>query len=223
MTRSLVWRLIVKDWYLSRSTLAVIAVVGALSVGSLYLRQGLTSLLGMLTALFATIFLGVLMPQQTILNERKRQNLAFMMSLPLSARDYTTAKILSNLLAFLALWLPITIGMIGTVAGTGLYGGIVPLMTVAALAPFVGFALFVAVGLVTESETAALTTMAACNVSYSFVWLFISRIPGFLHDLGSPVAIWQPEIQAIVAGEIGLILGSFGLTFYFQSQKTDFI
>ena len=68
MRPSLVVRLILKDWYLSRATLVVIGVVGALSVASLYLRNGLTSLLGMFAALFATIFLGVPLPQQTIVN-----------------------------------------------------------------------------------------------------------------------------------------------------------
>lgn len=223
MTRSLVLRLMLKDWYLSRGTLAIIGVVGALSIGSLYLRHGLTSLLGMFAALFATIFLGILMPQQTILNERKRQNLAFVMSLPISAQQYTTAKILSNLVAFLALWLPIAIGMIGTVAAAGTFGGIIPLMIVAALAPFVGFAVFVAVGIVAESETLALGTMAACNVSYPMVWLFMTRIPGFFDDLRSPVAIWSQPMRSVVAVECAVIVLAFGLTFYFQSKKTDFI
>ena len=223
MTRSLVLRLILKDWYLNRATLAIIAVIGLLSVGSLYLRHGLTSLLGMLTALIATIFLGVLMPTQTIVNERKRQNLAFVMSLPISAKQYTTAKILGNLAAFLALWLPIAIGMIGTVVAARVFGGIIPLMVVAALAPFVGFAVFVAVAIVTESEAWAMGTMAASNVSYSFIWLFLTRIPGFLRDLGSPVAIWSPAVLSIVAVEITVIVLAFGLTFYFQSKKTDFI
>src|SRR5215467_10557575 len=116
MNRSLILRLGLKDGYLSRATLVGVAAVGALSVGSLYLRHGLTSLLGMFAALIATIFLGTLLPQQTIVNERKRQNLAFVMSLPISIREYTTAKILCNLAGFLVLWLPIVAGMIGTVA-----------------------------------------------------------------------------------------------------------
>jgi ABC-type transport system involved in multi-copper enzyme maturation permease subunit len=223
MTHSLVWRLILKDWYLSRTTLAIIAVVGVLSVGSLYLRNGLASLLGMLAALFATIFLGILMPTQTIVHERKRQNLAFMMSLPISVRQYTSSKILGNLAAFLILWLPIVIGMIGTVASAGTFGGLIPLMTVAALVPFVGFAVFVAGAIITESETWSMTIMAACNVSYSFVWLFIARAPGVLKDLGSPVAVWRQPMPSIVAAEIALIVLALGLTFYFQSKKTDFI
>jgi len=212
-----------KDWYLSRATLAVVAVVGALSVGSLQLQHGLTSLLAMFAALFATIFLGVLLPQQTIVNERKLQSLAFVMSLPISVKEYTTAKVLCNLTAFLALWLPITIGMIGTAAAAGMFGGFIPLMVVAALAPFAGFALFVAVAIVTESETWAMTTMAACNVSYSLVWIFLARVPGLLHDLAGPVAVWRPQLVWTITVEGAVTVLSFALTFYLQAKKTDFI
>jgi ABC-type transport system involved in multi-copper enzyme maturation permease subunit len=194
-----------------------------LSVGSLYLRHGLTGILGMFASMVAIIFLGILVPQQTIVNERMKQNLAFVMSLPVSYREYTTAKILCNLGAFLALWLPITIGMIGTIASTGVYGGIIPLMVVAALAPFVGFALFVAVAIVTDSAQWAMATMAACNVSYSLVWLLLARTPGLLKDLGSPVAIWRHPLPLVIGIEIAVIVLAFALTFYFQSKKTDFI
>jgi ABC-type transport system involved in multi-copper enzyme maturation permease subunit len=223
MTRTLVWRLMLKDWYLTRTTLAIIAVVGTLSVGSLYLRQGVASLVGMIASLFAVIFLGILVPQQTILNERKRQNLAFVMSLPVSPMQYTMAKILANLAAFLALWLPIVVGMIGTVAATGGFGGIIPLMLVAALAPFSGFALFIAVAIVTESEVVSITTMAATNVSYSFIWLFLSLNKDFWQDMRSPVPVWSALMVSTLAVEAAVIVLAFGLTCYLQSKKTDFI
>jgi ABC-type transport system involved in multi-copper enzyme maturation permease subunit len=222
MTPSVVLRLIVKDWYLHRATLAAIAALGGLSIGALYLRHGLTSLLAMFAALFATIFLGILLPQQTVINERQRQNLAFVMSLPVSPMQYTTAKVLANLVGFLALWLPIAGGCIATVFAAG-YGGVIPLMLVAALAPFVTFALFLAVGIVSESAALATATMAACNVSYSFVWLFIARLPGFWDDLRSPVAIWSRPMLSIAAVESAAIVLAIGLTFYFQAKKTDFV
>ena len=96
-------------------------------------------------------------------------------------------------------------------------------MLVAALAPFAGFALFVAVAIVTESEQWAMATMAACNISYSLVWIFLARVPGLLHDLASPVAVWRMQLVSAIAGEIAVIIVAFVLTFYLQSKKTDFI
>ena len=118
MTRSIVLRLMVNDWYLSRTLLTVVGVLGAVSVALLYLRGNRASLAGMVVSLLAVMFLGILMPTQTIVNERMRQTLPFVMSLPVSPMQYTTAKVLSNLAAFGALWLVIAAGMIGTIAGT---------------------------------------------------------------------------------------------------------
>lgn len=223
MTRSILLRLMMKDWYLSRTLLTVVGVLGAMSIASLYLRHGLTSVVGMVVSLFAVMFLGILLPTQTIVNERMRQNLPFVMSLPVSPMQYTTVKILANLSAFLALWLPIAAGMIGTIAGTQVYGGIIPLMLLAAFAPFTTFALVLAVAIVTESQPGAVAAHTASNVGHGVAWFFIQRAPGFWQDVRSPVAIWNPTMISILSIEIGTIVVALVLTFYLQSRKTDFI
>ena len=223
MNGALVLRLIMKDWYLSRAALLLIAAAGSLSIGVLYLRGDTTSFLGLSAALIATIFLSILLPMQTVVQERKRQNLPFVMSLPISPMEYTTAKILGNLSAFLVVWLAIVIGVVGTIARGGVYGGVMPVALVASFAPFVAFCLLLAVSIVVESETWAVVTMGTCNVSYSFAWFFLLRVPGLREDMRSPVAVWSQPILTILAMEIAVILLAIGLTFYFQSRKTDFI
>jgi ABC-2 type transport system permease protein len=223
MTSSIVLRLMMKDWYLSRTLLVVVGVLGVASVASLYLRDNLIGLVGMAVSLFAVMFLGILMPTQTIVNERMRQTLPFVMSLPVSPMQYTTAKVLANLTAFFALWLPIATGMIGTVAGTRVYGGVIPLMVLAALAPFVTFALVVAVAIVTESQAGSVAAHTASNMGNGLAWYFIERSPGFWQDLRSPVAIWNPTMVSILTIDIVTIVVALTLTFYLQSKKTDFI
>jgi hypothetical protein len=223
VTRSIVLRLMMKDWYLSRTLLAIVGVLGAVSIASLYLRHGLTSVMGMVVSFFAVMFLGILMPTQTIVNERMRQNLPFVMSLPVSPMQYTTAKVLANLSAFLALWLPIAAGMVGTIAGTQVYGGIIPLMLLAAFAPFTTFALVLAVAIVTESQPGSVAAHTASNLGYGVAWFFIERAPGFWQDVRSPVAIWNPTMISILSIEIATIVVALALTFYLQSRKTDFI
>lgn len=223
MNRALVLRLIMKDWYLSRGALLMIAVAGSLSIGVLYLRGETTAFLGFSAALIATIFLSILLPMHTVVNERKRQNLPFVMSLPISPMEYTTAKVLGNLSAFLVVWLAIVIGVVGTIARAGIYGGLIPVALVTALAPFVAFCLLLAVAIVLESETWAMVTMGTCNVSYSFAWFYLLRVPGLKEDLRSPVAVWSQPILSILAVELAMIVLALCLTFYFQSRKSDFI
>jgi ABC-2 type transport system permease protein len=223
VTRSIVLRLMLKDWYLSRTLLMIVGVLGTVSVASLYVGHGPTSAAGMVVSLFAVMFLGILMPTQTIVNERMRQTLPFVMSLPVSPMQYTTAKVLANLAAFSALWLLIATGMIGTVAGTRVAGGIIPLMVLAAFAPFVTFALVVAVAIVTESQPGSVAAHTASNIGNGVAWYFVERSPGFWQDVRSPVAIWSPTMISVLAIEIAVIVAALGLTFYLQSKKTDFI
>jgi hypothetical protein len=144
------------------------------------------------------------------------------MSLPISPMEYTAAKVGGNLSAFLALWAAIAIGVLGTLARTGIFGGLIPFGMVVALAPFVVFCLLLAVAIVVESEMWAVLTMGATNVSYSF-WFLLMKIPGLPEQLKSPVAIWSRPILWILGGQITVIVVALGLTFYLQSRKRDFV
>jgi hypothetical protein len=221
MNRAVVARLILKDWYLSRWLLMLIVAGGSLSVGVLYFR-GTPGIIGLITSLMTAIFLSILLPLQTVVNERKNHNLAFVMSLPVSPMEYTAAKVLGNLSAFLVLWTVLTIAVLGTIVRSGPFGGLIPLGVIAALSPFVTFCLLTCVAIVVESEAWAMLTMGVTNCASSF-WFLLFRIPGFSEDLKSPVPIWSRPILLIVAGQITVIVASLALTFYCQSRKRDFV
>jgi hypothetical protein len=221
MNGPIVWRLIMKDWYFSRIPLAMIACAGAIWTALLYLRNSTIGLVAMIATIITLVFLSIILPQLTVLTERKEKNLAFVMSLPISSMEYTAAKVLGNLSAFLVLWLLVAGGILGTLARAG-FGGAVPLGTVIAFAPFVAFCLMLATFIVVESELWAMVVMGATNVAYSFAWLAIIRL-GLTNDLSSPVPIWSDRILIILSGEIAVILAALVLTFVLQSRKTDFV
>ena len=222
MNRALMMRLIAKDWYLSRLPLTLIALAGAIATGLLYSGIKTAGLVGLISALISLIFLSILIPQLTVVNERKQGNLAFVMSLPISPAEFTMSKVLGNLSAFVLLWAAIVGAVLGTIAVTPGAGGVVPLGVIAALAPFVSFCLLLSVAIVTESEFLAMVTMGATNVAYSF-WWFLFRLPGFAEGLKSPVPIWSNTIMMIIGGQIAVIVLALVLTFYLQSRKTDFV
>jgi ABC-type transport system involved in multi-copper enzyme maturation permease subunit len=215
--------LILKDWYLSRQNLTLLAVAAAAMFATLQFRTEVSGFVGLTGAFIVIILLGINMPMQTIVNERKRQNLPFVMSLPVSPMEYTTAKIIANLVAFVLVWLPLTGAVLAMFKLSGAFAGLIPILLIAALAPFVAFCLILATAIVFESETASVVVMAACNVSYSFSWFFLVRIPNIRADLSGPVAVWSRPMLAILSAEISLIVLAIGLTFFFQSRKTDFI
>ena len=222
MKAVLVRRLIVKDLYLSRIPLLLVATIGAIAVGLIFFRNEVSGFIGLTSAFIALIMLGNILPMHTIINERKRQTLAFVMSLPISSADYTAAKLIANLGTFFLIWAAVTGTLIAIYAGTP-YGGLVPFILMASLAPFAAFCVLVAVALVGESEAAAMVTMIVTNVSYSFIWFFLVRVPGIRTALASPVPVWIGPILAILAIEIGLIVVAVTAAFYFQSRKTHFV
>jgi hypothetical protein len=223
MSRSIVLHVVRKDWYLCRPALILTAAAGVLCVGLLYLRHDGSSFVGLTGALIAAILASILTPIQTIVNERKHQNLAFVMSLPISTTQYTAAKVLANASAFLAVWLAIAGSAVITIARAPGYGGLIPVAVITALTPFAAFFLLLAVAIVSESELVTLITMGACNISYSFGWFVLMRVPGLSENLKSPVAVWSEPVLRIIGGQLALAAVCLGLTFFFQSRKTDFV
>jgi hypothetical protein len=222
MNPVLIRRLILKDWYLARLPLTLIAVGGVVATILLYSGRQTAGFAGIISALIALIFLSILIPQMTVVNERKNGNLAFVMSLPISPAEYTMAKVLSNLTAFVVIWAAIAGTVVGTIASVPGAGGVVPLAVIGALAPFASFALMLAVGIVSESEMLTMVTMGITNVAYSF-WWFLFRLPGVRDDLKSAVPVWSTVMLTIIGVQIAIIVLSFVLTFYFQSRKRSFV
>jgi len=221
MNAMLVRRLIAKDLYLHRVPLLLIAGGGGLSIATMY-AGGIAGLLGTISAFIVLIFLSIVLPMQTVVSERKERNLPFVMSLPISPADYTVAKVAFNVSAFVALWLAIAAGVLGTFSLAN-SGGVIPLGIAVALFPFVSFCLQLAVALIIESELWSIVTMATCNVSYSFAWVLLSRIPGIRDELRGAVPIWNQTVVSLVSIEVTVIVAALALTFFFQSRKTNFI
>ena len=221
MNRALVLRLVAKDWYLSRGPLVMIAIAGAISTAILYLRNSTGGIVAIISAIITLVFLSILLPQLTVVKERKERNLAFVMSLPISPMEYTAAKVLGNLSAFLVLWLALSGAFLGTIA-LGPYGGIIPIGVISAFAPFVAFSVMLAVAIVSESELWAMVTMGVFNVAYSFAWIAMLRFD-MLKDARSPVPVWNERILTVLGVEITVIVVALALTFYLQSRKTDFV
>jgi ABC-2 type transport system permease protein len=75
-------------------------------------------LLGMIALVTVLIAVGVQLATSTIVQERKDQTLPFVMSLPISYREYTASKILGNLLIFLVPRLTLVLGSFALILAT---------------------------------------------------------------------------------------------------------
>src|SRR5262245_30429236 len=104
MKSSLIQNMILKDWQLHRLliVLSIVGGVGALAL--LQVRSEALGILGIVWFFVSLIVLGCMLPISNVINERKKQTLPFLMSLPISVRQYTVAKLVSTVGMFLVPW-----------------------------------------------------------------------------------------------------------------------
>ena len=223
MSQSMVRHLIVKDFQMHRTTIVSSIIVGVLGLAILQLK-GVAGLLGIIGFFTTLIVCGSLISHASILKERKGHNLAFLMSLPISVVEYTTAKILGALAMFMIPWLVLLGTGLSLVLGRrDIPHGIIPVMLILVTAPLVGFCLMIAIGLVGESEGSVIAGTIAVNVGYSFCWVLIVSNAELRDGLSSPTPIWNPTVLAVLGSEFAAIAVILAITFYLQSRKKDFV
>src|SRR5215831_17114036 len=109
MRRSAIGQLIWKDWRLQRKQIVFTIVAGAIALAIMQRGGEPLLVVGGVCFFTALILVAHMLPIAGIINERKKQNLAFLMSLPVSSLQYTTAKLIANLVIFLIPWLTLVI------------------------------------------------------------------------------------------------------------------
>src|SRR5579863_5483988 len=104
MNTRVIQTLILKDWRLQRTQILISVGAGGLALGILQLKNETAFLIGTVWFFVALIVLGSMLPNSNVINERKKQSLAFIMSLPISALQYAISKMVSTLGLFLLPW-----------------------------------------------------------------------------------------------------------------------
>lgn len=224
MTSSVIGHLILKDWRLNRPLISLCIGVGLIALVIALYAEGAVRLLGSVWFFVSLCILGSLLPATAILNERKKQTLAFVMSLPVSPIQYAIAKALSTAVMFLVPWLTLLISALVLIETRNVIPhGIIPMLLILAMLPLIVFCLISAAVMVGESEGWLIAVSIVCNSSYWFVWYLLARIPSLRANWTGPVAVWSPAALIVLSVELGSIASIVGLAFFLQSRKRDFI
>jgi ABC-2 type transport system permease protein len=225
MRGSIVRQLILKDWWLHSPVIILSVLGGGIALAILSLGGATPFVLGAVFFFMSLMFCASVVPMSNIINERKKQTLPFLMSLPVSSVQYGVAKLVSTVGMFLAPWL--------TLIGAGVWlitvrhvmpNGAIPMGLILAGITFIGFCLITAAALAGETEGWGGAAVAVVNSSYWFVWYFlIMRFPELGRDWTSPTAVWSPSALTVLGGEFALVALILGLALFLQSRKRDFV
>lgn len=218
-------RLIQKDWRLNLPVIVLCTIGGVIALGVLLIGGQTPIVLGAVFFFTSIVFCASFLPMSSIVNERKKQTLAFMMSLPVSPAQYGCAKLVSTVGMFLIPWLTLIAAAVYMILDRHVLPyGTIPTALILAAVPFIGFCLITGTALVSESEGWGIAATAVVNSTYWIAWyLLVSRAPSLTANWTSPVAVWNAAAIDILGAEFGFIALILVLTMLWQSRKRDFI
>jgi ABC-2 type transport system permease protein len=224
MNYSMIKVLIVKDWYLQRWMVLASLLGGLIALGIVCVGGNAAFMLGLVLLITALIAVGAQLAIATMVNERKEQTLPFVMSLPISYREYTTAKLLGTLLIFMLPWLTLVMGVVALFAVPhGVPHGLLPFTAIMATEILVGTCFIVSIALVTESQGWTVAAIMVGNVGLNVVGYFVAHITGIAKGMNGSTVSWSPAATALLLSEFTAIALLLTLTFFLQSRKRDFL
>lgn len=223
MNRSIIGPLVLKDWRLNRFSIALTLAIG-LAALVVTLFGGLARLIGVVWFFVALCILGSMLPGTAILNERKKQTMAFIMSLPVTSVQYSIAKMTSIWALFLVPWLTLLISALVFIETRNVVPhGAIPMVLILAMLPLIGFCLISSTVLVGESEGWFIAANIIINSSYWLGWFLLARIPSLSANWNNPAAVWNSTEVLVLCSELAVIALVVAVTLFLQSRKRDFI
>lgn len=224
MSTALVKQLILKDWHLQRMTIASYFAAGALAL--VFLGTGGTGSFYAGTILLVTMLIGfgIHLSMATIVGERTEHTLPFIMTLPISNRDYTAAKVVGNLSMFLVPWTALFLAVTTIfLLRSGDTRALIPWATLIMVELLAEYCLLLFIALVTESQAWTIGVMAAANLFFQAYLYFVSHIPSIAAGMKSQRVDWSSAAITLLFAQFAVILLLLALTFVFRARKSDFL
>ena len=222
MNTSVVAKLIKKDLDLSIwPVLGCLALVffgaGVIFVGTT--RQ--TFVFG--TMVMGPILVAALMANALLVNERRDQTLAFIMSLPVTNMDYTWAKLGYALPVYFIIW-----GLSFALIEALIVISPAPPAVIAAFALLYGgtmcvAVLTIAVALATGSRRLTSAVTGGSGMLVGLGVAIFGRASGLAQGLSNKSFHWTPEVIGSLGGEALLAALMLAVLLYVQAHKTDFV
>lgn len=215
--------LILKDWYLNRWVILGSLPVGLGALALVLTGKQIAFMLCIILLCMVIVGAGAHLAMVTTINERKEQTLPFIMSLPVSWREYTAAKILANLIIFLIPWLLLTVGALGVLLLPGATHGLLPYTAIMAVEMLVTTTLIVVAGIITESQAWTTAGIFASSLGINILGYIFAHLPGISKYMWGTRVHWSSTAWIVLGCELLTVPLLLGVTFYVQSRKTDFL
>jgi hypothetical protein len=215
----LIWRRLILIFYgISLTCIAVLGVLHGRVPHRVLVNMGFALLITPLGTL------GIVLLMQTNVFEKAKSTQPFIMSLPVTVREFTLAKLLVNVPVFGALWL-VTLGAAFWFAfGLDLLPlGTLPVVIMIFLGVLVAYAGILGVSLLSQSLGTTIIAIMFFELGTSaYLWAVVFLDPISSHVYG-PVPVWNTAAVSIVTVQVFLAVAATVATLVLQNRKRDFI
>jgi hypothetical protein len=216
--------LIHKDIQLNLLPLGLYLILGLISLLMLATEHTIVFYSGMVILLSVIIIAGVHMVINTITNERSEQVLPFILSLPISFRQYTHAKVVANLGVFLLFWLIMMGGLMMVIfTQPQVQNGLTVYAVILLLEMLAVFCLVLAVGLISESHACTIVVISLTNIGLSIFMFWVASFEAINQYMQTEQVVWNQTALTFITAECAFIVVVLVFTYWAQARKRDFV
>lgn len=222
MTGPLFNRLVLKDLYLVRWMILGAIAAGLVAVAMMPVSR-VAAYVGGVSLICVLVVLNIFLVMTTVAQERKDKVLLFVLSLPISTRQYLAAKMTSNLIAFFVPWALLSLATVAIIDRTALPNGILPFW-VTLLGYLLAYnCVLLAVSLATDSTGWHATAITAGNISVNFFIPYMLSRPTVSANANAAVAAWTPDIFLVLAIEFAIGAAALAAIVVHRARDPDFV
>ena len=228
MNTPIIARLVIKDFMIWRKLILIfLAVFGGCAALVVVLHDRVPPHvflnLGFTLLITPAATLGIVLLMQTNVFEKAKSTQPFIMSLPVTPRDFTLAKLWVNIPVFAEVWLAMAIMAFYFAFGQGMLPrGAAPYVAIVFLGVFVAYIGVLSVSLLSQSLGVTVGAILFFDVlTPAYLWTIL-----YLEPIGSvisgPVAVWNSTEIGIMAIQAAAAAAGVVGTLVFQGQRRDF-
>lgn len=222
LNTSVIRLLVLKDWQLFQKQLAVYVLAGIVALCFLGLAKPWAFYVGSLMLLIVMISSACFSISTSLVVERKEHTLAFVMSLPVSPREFTLSKLAGNLLTFGVPFAVLLGGTLAVVLFTPLPDGLFVYTLLIFAYLLFAYAISLAVAMSVESEGWATFAMIGSMVLINPYIVGMSQLPAISANVGKDALVWTPTTVAIVTTLTLLSVAVMAVTTWHHARKPAF-
>ncbi|MCP5063742.1 MAG: hypothetical protein GY936_14940 [Ignavibacteriae bacterium] len=225
MTNSILYKLVSKDFEINQTAILLWLCAGLVGILIAFFIPGLVAAnIAFTLMMSALIGCGIHMIMHTILNDSIKGTQIFIMSLPLSFKEYILAKLIVNKLVFYVMWALLSVSSLYVTFSHGILPmGCLPMMSMILLAILPFYSLILSMSIIKQSiGYIVVTAMITSFATSAYLWLVVD-----LESVGTFVwgnqAVWNNTVYSIMIAQVILTIIFPLVTMISQFRKKDFI